>query len=122
MTTRNDFSPKFRGIYDKAMTGRSPKASVQCCCLVCMSSKTKEIRDCTDTGCQHHPYRPYQENPHKSHRPTNPSILSRSAKGKIAKSSPKSGGVRKYTHFIQNVPEGRVRIRIEIEPKPEKEV
>ena len=48
----------YRGIYDKAVKGRSRKASMHAFCLECVGFQIKEVYLCTDLGCALYPYRP----------------------------------------------------------------
>lgn len=120
MTCRDDFSPKYRGIYDKAMTGKSPKSAIHAQCLICTGCKTKDIRDCSVTGCPLFLYRPYQSIPHKAHKPTFTQNLSRCATGEIVAESKKSARPIAKDIFIEKPPSEPYRLRITIEPKIEK--
>ncbi len=48
---------KYRGLYKRAMGGRSLKASARCHCLLCCGWDAKEVRQCTATGCPLYPHR-----------------------------------------------------------------
>ena len=48
----------YRGIYDKAMTGKSRKAAMRAFCLECMACQINEVFQCTDAACPLYPYRP----------------------------------------------------------------
>ena len=48
----------YRGIYDKAVKGRSRKAAMHAFCLECVGFQIKEVYLCTDLGCALYPYRP----------------------------------------------------------------
>ena len=48
----------YRGIYDKAVTGKSRKAAMHVFCLECCGWQIKEVHACSDTGCSLYPYRP----------------------------------------------------------------
>jgi len=48
----------YRGIYDKAIRGRSRKAAMHSFCLECCGYQIAEVFLCTDLGCQLYPYRP----------------------------------------------------------------
>jgi hypothetical protein len=47
-----------RGIYDKAMTGKSRKAAMHAFCAECVGWVIHEVYCCTDAGCPLYPYRP----------------------------------------------------------------
>lgn len=115
---KNELTPKYRGIYDKAKTGHSMKSAIHDNCLRCMACKTKDIKNCENEDCAFHQYRPYQKNSKKSHRRLNASNLNRSQTGQILGLSNKSGRSVSRTVVIENPPEGRVRLKIEIEPEP----
>lgn len=54
----NDQVPKkYKGMYDRAMTGRSRKAAVRLHCIMCMGWDATEVDKCTATGCPMYPYR-----------------------------------------------------------------
>jgi len=48
----------YRGIYDKAMSGKSRKAAMRAFCLECVGWQIKEVHLCTDRACPLFPYRP----------------------------------------------------------------
>jgi len=48
----------YRGIYEKAVTGKSRKAAMHAFCLECVCWQIKEVFLCTDLGCPLYPYRP----------------------------------------------------------------
>lgn len=48
----------YRGIYDKAMSGKSRKAAMRAFCLECVAWQIKEVYTCTCKACPMHPYRP----------------------------------------------------------------
>ena len=48
----------YRGIYDKAVAGRSRKAAMHAFCLECCGYQIQEVYLCTDLGCPLYPYRP----------------------------------------------------------------
>jgi hypothetical protein len=61
---RRAIVPKcFRGIYDKAVRGRSLRAAVNATCLECVCWATKAVRDCSDKACPLYAVRPYQKRP-----------------------------------------------------------
>lgn len=51
----------YRGIYKKAMTGKSFRFAIHAQCLECVQWQRIEVAKCTDLGCPLYPYRPYQE-------------------------------------------------------------
>lgn len=114
---REQLTPKFRGIYDKAMTGRSLKSAIQVGCLICTTCKTKEIKNCSDSGCQNYPYRPYQKIPWKSRRGNPQQILNRVHKGKIARKSISTPRSVTKDILIPNPHTERLRVRIVVEPE-----
>ena len=48
----------YRGIYDKAITGKSRKAAMHAQCLECCGWQIKEVFLCTSPQCSLYPYRP----------------------------------------------------------------
>jgi hypothetical protein len=42
---------KFKGIYDRAMTGRSQAAAIKSLCLECCVYDRDQVKSCTDPGC-----------------------------------------------------------------------
>lgn len=59
---RADMPKVYRGIYDKAVAGRSLRSAVNSFCLECTMWQREEVRLCTSFACQFYPYRPYQLN------------------------------------------------------------
>jgi hypothetical protein len=61
---------KYRGVYAKAMKGRSLKSAVKAMCYECFgySEVADNIKNCAGTGCPLYPYRPYQDQPWKAHQ------------------------------------------------------
>ncbi len=55
---RAEIPKKYRRLYDRAMSGKSPKAARKAQCLECVGWVIKEVFRCTDSGCPLHPYRP----------------------------------------------------------------
>jgi hypothetical protein len=45
--------------YDKAMSGRDPKAAIAAKCLDCMHWQRRRIRECPIVCCPLWPYRPF---------------------------------------------------------------
>lgn len=50
----------YRSIFEKAATGRRPKAAIKAFCLACVGFVRKDITNCSATQCPLYPYRPYQ--------------------------------------------------------------
>ena len=48
---------KFRGLYRRAMTGKSRKAAIRAHCLMCVGWVAEEVVLCTAKTCPLHPYR-----------------------------------------------------------------
>ena len=67
---RKQIPAKYKGIYDKALRGRSLKTAVHAQCLECVGWQLREVEKCTDTACPLFPYRPYQDVPWKAYRST----------------------------------------------------
>jgi hypothetical protein len=57
---RSQIPKAYRGIYDKAVRGRSLRAAVKAQCLECCCWQRKEVELCTDLGCPLYAVRPYQ--------------------------------------------------------------
>lgn len=55
-----DVPEKYRGIYEKAMKGKSRGAGVKAACLECCGYVRAEVGLCTDRECPLYPYRPYR--------------------------------------------------------------
>jgi len=55
---RKQIPKLYRGIYDKAVTGRSRKAAMHAFCLECCGNQIQEVYLCTDLACALYPYRP----------------------------------------------------------------
>lgn len=58
---RSDIPKVYRGIYDKALTGKSLRAAVNAFCLECVCWQREEVRLCPSTPCPLWLYRPYRE-------------------------------------------------------------
>ena len=56
----------YRGVYQKAMAGKSLRAAVNAKCQSCGGWKRVEVRDCTVVTCPLYPYRPYQQHDKKT--------------------------------------------------------
>lgn len=50
----------YRGIYDRAVKGKSLRAAINAQCLECVGWQRIEVRNCTDLGCPLYTVRPYQ--------------------------------------------------------------
>jgi hypothetical protein len=50
----------YRGIYKKAVQGKSLRACVNAQCLMCVYWQREEVRLCTDLACPLYAVRPYQ--------------------------------------------------------------
>lgn len=50
----------YRGIYDRAVKGKSLRAAINAFCLECVCWQREEIRQCTDLACPLFAVRPYQ--------------------------------------------------------------
>lgn len=48
----------YRGIYDKAISGRSRKAAMHSFCVECCGFQIAEVFNCSDPACPLYPYRP----------------------------------------------------------------
>ena len=55
---RADVPKLYRGIYDKAVAGKSRKAAMHAFCLECCGWQIKEVFLCTSPQCPLYPYRP----------------------------------------------------------------
>ena len=53
-----DMPPKYRGLYKRAMGGKSKSAAIRAFCLECMGWVGSEVRRCTAPACPLYPYRP----------------------------------------------------------------
>ncbi|MGH2271267.1 hypothetical protein ACQ9LF_05655 [Anaerohalosphaeraceae bacterium U12dextr] len=60
VSRRNQIPPAYRGIYDRATSGQSLRASVNAHCLECVGWKKQEIRHCTAVACPLYAVRPYR--------------------------------------------------------------
>lgn len=49
---------KYRGTYDRAMSGKSQQRAIFAKCQDCMNWQVAEIRRCDIVTCPLHPYRP----------------------------------------------------------------
>ena len=48
---------KFRGLYRRAMTGKSRKAAIRAHCLMCVGWQASEVAKCTAPSCPLYAYR-----------------------------------------------------------------
>ncbi|MFX0194683.1 MAG: hypothetical protein ACFFCW_01075, partial [Candidatus Hodarchaeota archaeon] len=55
---RSQIPKLYRGIYDKAIQGKSRKAAMHAFCLECCGYQIREVFLCTDLACSLYPYRP----------------------------------------------------------------
>jgi hypothetical protein len=58
---RTQIPKAYRGIYEKALRGKSLRAAVNAQCLECVCWQRKEVTLCTDLDCPLYAVRPYQE-------------------------------------------------------------
>lgn len=54
---RAEIPKLYRGIYDRAVSGKSRKAGMRAFCLECVGWQRTEIDLCTDLACPLWPYR-----------------------------------------------------------------
>ena len=52
-----DVPSRYRGLYDRAMRGRSRQAAIRAHCLMCVGWQSREVALCTAPGCPLYPYR-----------------------------------------------------------------
>jgi hypothetical protein len=55
---KREVPKKYRGLYERAMKGKSRKAAMHAFCLECCYWQIKEVQLCSDDGCPLFPYRP----------------------------------------------------------------
>jgi hypothetical protein len=55
---RREVPKKYRGLYERAMAGKSRKAAMHAFCLECCYWQVKEVQQCSDDHCPLYPYRP----------------------------------------------------------------
>ena len=109
---RKQLTPKYRGIYDKAMGGHSPKSAIHAGCLICLGCDTKAIKNCAENKtCPFWPYRPYQDKT-KRPRKRNLTRINTDEKGRFTK---KPGGPVAKDIIIPNVSAGKLRLRVLVE-------
>jgi len=56
----DDMPESCRGIYQKAMKGKSKAAGVKAFCLECMGWNRAEVKRCDTVTCPLFPYRPFR--------------------------------------------------------------
>jgi hypothetical protein len=56
---------QYRGLYKKAMSGKSRTAGVKANCLECCCWQRSEARNCQITTCPLYPYNPYHNSAFK---------------------------------------------------------
>ncbi len=54
---KREVPKKYRGFYERAMTGKSRKAAMHAFCLECCCWQIKEVQQCRDNGCPLFSYR-----------------------------------------------------------------
>lgn len=57
---REQIPRKYRRLYDRAVSGKSLRASINCQCLECCEWVSKEVVLCSDLGCPLFAVRPYR--------------------------------------------------------------
>lgn len=55
--TRMTVPKKYRGVYKKAIRGRSRTAAIRAHCLMCTAWQSEEVKLCTAPECPLYPYR-----------------------------------------------------------------
>ena len=65
---RNQMPRSYRACYDKAVSGKSLRASINSFCLECVCWQIEEIRKCTDLACPLFAVRPYQISQNSRHK------------------------------------------------------
>jgi len=58
----------YRGIYKRAVAGKSRKAAMHAFCNECCGWQIKEVFLCTDLACSLYPYRPKSRVPQEVHQ------------------------------------------------------
>ena len=53
----SEYPQRYRGIYGRAMAGRSRSAGIRAFCLMCMGYSSSEVARCSAHGCPLYPYR-----------------------------------------------------------------
>jgi hypothetical protein len=81
---RREVPKKYRGLYERAMQGKSRKAAMHAFCLECCYWQIKEVQLCSDTGCPLFPYRPRARiSPERSNARTNSKELAKAAQKSV---------------------------------------
>jgi hypothetical protein len=69
---RREVPKKYRGLYERAMKGKSRKAAMHAFCLECCYWQIREVQLCSDDDCPLFPFRPQSRNaPRRSNARTN---------------------------------------------------
>ena len=55
---RTEIPRRYRGVYDKAVQGKSRKAAMRAFCLECCGWQVNEVFLCAALACPLYPYRP----------------------------------------------------------------
>lgn len=79
---RSDMPKVYRGIYDRAVAGRSLRSAVNSFCLECVMWQREEVRLCTSLACPLWPYRPYKLQSRSKNTSEGPDLGSESKKPK----------------------------------------
>lgn len=117
---REQITPKYQCIYDKAMTGRSMKSAIHINCLLCVGCKRKEITDCQMVECSLFPYRPYQNPQYRVRRRTTALISDHYVRGKKVETAKKSLQPIERNILVNNPSLNRLRVKVIIEPETAK--
>lgn len=121
LTQREQVTPKYRGIYDKALTGRSMKSAIHINCLLCVGCERKEIKNCKTVGCPFFLYRPYQTVAYRVRRRTTALISDHYVRGEKVPASKKSTRPIVRDVILKSPPSGRMRVKLIIEPEMAKD-
>jgi len=73
------FSPLYRGIYRKAIKGKSLRACINAQCLDCCASQRDEVALCTDLACPLWAVRPYRRSAAAHAGPPNVAVCEKEA-------------------------------------------
>jgi hypothetical protein len=65
---RENIPRKYRRLYDRAVSGKSLRASINCQCLDCCDWISSEVILCSDLGCPLFAVRPYRSSGSASKR------------------------------------------------------
>jgi len=66
---RADMPRIYQATYDKAVSSKSLRATVNSFCAECCMWQREEVRLCTSLACPLWPYRPYRNKPKKTDKP-----------------------------------------------------